>query len=971
MSNGAFVHVLPGPVHIARTILILSAATCSSFAEAHSSTQHSQIPRLLQSQAPIDLNGCPVPQAVVFVVDSSSSVARADSNLNTIKAFLVDTYDKLQIPPLMSGLIRFEDQWEIVAPMTFDKSALLTAVRYMSSAIGETLLSPALLAAQDLLLVNNISVSNFKHKTVVVITDGNPNDEIETKNSADMLRKNGIRVIVVMIGEPKTKFEIGDIVSTPVEDNIIRVPSLPQLLDATSTLLELLDLPCSCEPGLNVSINITNSVDKCDNSLNTKHVSLEEPLPHGTTISMQCMDVLSGYQGIVNLTCMDAQLFASHSCKQTCRPDNTNALVIFNKERILLRPPREMYSGGVEEVHCNDVIPGTVGAIQLLCDDGTLLVEHRCVQGRCPAGLSVSVSHESAVANVEAPVGGLDSGSSLLYQCKDHFANSTGSISLTCFDGELRASALCINQTTPDVEVDCSTLTPTPMPDVIINTEQSAQSEGSGVPIWAVVIYCMITACVGALFMFCFLNNLQKHHKRVINAVVPLATRDREMQTEDSGKGVNLSSPLPAPQPPPTPQPQPLPRPEPPSPVMYAELMRGTQRPTDIVFLLDSSISIGEQIFQKATEFLLELTQYFEMPPVRAGLIQFNHNAPFPDFADITGDKAELEGKIKLVKYNAGETEMGPPLAHAAEMLEKLGSLTKKVIIVLTDGNPNDKVHVRTVAEQNKNKGIQMMFVLVGARASDSFVRELATTPAERNVIHWHSYRERQAAASAILAEILESEKWVRRMKCTVPLTPYKVVPDIDAITGTEVMCWNGQHRIVHDGFEPWCSHAQPPHPPQSQAKALSSSKPNLEWPMIELQKNSEDNSRKAMLAQCSDTELHATRLAREKELTELRKAKLAYNQGLAEWRRAMLAQEQELIELRKAKLAPFPPPSSPRGLPPSHDQEMTERQQMTLHDPPQDLAKELANERKAKLATEQRRITQHKAHFYKRSPGG
>lgn len=981
MTTVTFAHMLPGPVHIISILLTLHAATCFSYPEARSSTQHSNIPRILHEESDHShaTVTCPVPQAVVFVVDSSTSVAQLTADFSKMKAFLVAVLDELQIPPAMSGIIRFEQQWDIIANMTFNKSTLLTAVAKMDYARGETLLSPALLAAQDLL--SHSSTASFKHKTVVVLTDGNPNDDIDTKKSADTLRKNGIRVIVVRVGEPQTYFDIEEIVSTPVTDNIIKVADLSKLVTATGTLLEFLDLPCPCDPGLNASINLTKTkynytidlmTDNCHKSMHTKNVSLQESLAHGNITSIQCMDLVSGYTGMVNLTCMDAQLFASHSCKQTCTPGNTNALLVFNKERILLQPPKEMYSGGVENMQCNNVIPGTVGTIQLICEDGTLLVEHHCVQSRCPAGLRVGIIHESSVAGLTAPEGGLGSGSALLYQCEDHFANTSGTIVLMCFDGELRGSAHCTKRTnsTANVSVECPASTTT---SITAPCEEDDTSEG--VQVWAVVVYCVITAVIGALLMFCLRVNVSQKRVNSGTAVLPLP-----------------DEPPPAP---PLPSPPRLPlrstgvqisaqcndkqdlsvQTDPPPPIMCAELMRGTQRATDVVFLVDSSISIGQKNFQKAIEFLLEVVHYLEMPRVRAGLIQFHDKVPFPCFADITGNRSELEAKIKSMKFDPGETEMGPPLAQAAVMLENVGRLAKKFVIVLTDGNPNDKDDVRIVAARNARKGIHTMCVLVGERAPHSIVREVVTAPANRNVIHLHSYRDGHAAACDILAQVLETEKCVRRMKCTAPLTPYKVVPDIDAITGAEVMCRDGEviyrdgaDHIVHDGFDPWC----PPHPPlppsqaqaqqavQAQAEAVSSGKPHVEsaqlhLQMIELQKHYEANLLKAKLAQeQAFTELQKARLARDlsdQELTVLRKAKLAQDQELAERRQMMLA-----------KLA--------------QDQELTERRQMMVKEElgsqltaadDQPWKEELAKDRRGKLAKEQQLIKQHKAQFYKR----
>jgi hypothetical protein len=161
---------------------------------------------------------------------------------------------------------------------------------------------------------------------------------------------------------------------------------------------------------------------------------------------------------------------------------------------------------------------------------------------------------------------------------------------------------------------------------------------------------------------------------------------------------------------------------------------------------------------------------------------------------------------------------MGPPLAAAAGMLEKVSDSSQKLIIVLTDGKPNDLDAVRNITAQLKTKGIRLMFVHVGGYkkasnrvAPEVVLQELATAPAERNIIRLNSYDELLAATAYVLRHVLEVSKVVRRLKCTASVLPYRVVPNIDAIEGTEVMCpgWhcrkcNESCPIVHGQSEPW-----------------------------------------------------------------------------------------------------------------------------------------------------------------------
>lgn len=215
---------------------------------------------------------------------------------------------------------------------------------------------------------------------------------------------------------------------------------------------------------------------------------------------MQCVDVAKGHSGSVNLTCRDAQLYASHNCEQTCRSDNTEVLLAFDGKQLSLQPPKEIPSRATDEVPCRDVFSGTLGPIHLNCENGILSAQEYCGwHRRCPAGLTILVSHESATANLQVSEGGLEGGSLSMYPCEDHFAGTTGSIGLSCYDGQLQASAQC------NPRIECSE-----------------------VPLWAIVASCAFSALISALCMFRCLKlkfkrqtQKSKNEKKYLSAIDP------------------------------------------------------------------------------------------------------------------------------------------------------------------------------------------------------------------------------------------------------------------------------------------------------------------------------------------------------------------------------------------------------------------------------------------------------------------
>eukprot|EP00746_Dinoflagellata_sp_MGD_P138367 gnl/MRDRNA2_/MRDRNA2_72019_c0_seq1.p1 gnl/MRDRNA2_/MRDRNA2_72019_c0~~gnl/MRDRNA2_/MRDRNA2_72019_c0_seq1.p1 ORF type:complete len:614 (-),score=113.05 gnl/MRDRNA2_/MRDRNA2_72019_c0_seq1:469-2310(-) len=157
-------------------------------------------------------------------------------------------------------------------------------------------------------------------------------------------------------------------------------------------------------------------------------------------------------------------------------------------------------------------------------------------------------------------------------------------------------------------------------------------------------------------------------------------------------------------------------------PVMYVEQMRGMQMPLDIVFCVDSSISVDQADFAYAVSFLDEVALHLDMPTICTGLVQFNDQLPFPSIQPLTGSRAVLRESIqgmldKRTVDMLGETKMADPIRAAADMFTMGSRDAPKVIVMLTDGDPNDLEATLHAAEwAKKYRNIRLFFVHLRSR---------------------------------------------------------------------------------------------------------------------------------------------------------------------------------------------------------------------------------------------------------------
>merc|ERR1719399_2590353 len=89
------------------------------------------------------------------------------------------------------------------------------------------------------------------------------------------------------------------------------------------------------------------------------------------------------------------------------------------------------------------------------------------------------------------------------------------------------------------------------------------------------------------------------------------------------------------------------------------------------------------------------------------------------------------------MKHSIGETRIAPPLYKAADMLESTGRRNEaghpveKVVVVITDGDPNDPIETEAQIKSLRSRGFRLLFVQVNSSGVDGgpapiFLRSLA-----------------------------------------------------------------------------------------------------------------------------------------------------------------------------------------------------------------------------------------------------
>ncbi|KAF7459769.1 hypothetical protein GHT09_020250 [Marmota monax] len=176
----------------------------------------------------------------------------------------------------------------------------------------------------------------------------------------------------------------------------------------------------------------------------------------------------------------------------------------------------------------------------------------------------------------------------------------------------------------------------------------------------------------------------------------------------------------------------------------------------DIVFLVDSSTSIGPQNFQKVKNFLYSIVLGLDISSdrVQVALAQYNDNI-YPAFQlNQYPLKSVVLEHIQNLPYRTGGTNTGSALEFIRTnyLTESGGSRAKdrvpQIVILVTDGESNDEV--QDAADQLKEDGV--IVYVVGVNVQDvQELKKIASEPYEKFLFNTENFNILQEFSGSLL----------------------------------------------------------------------------------------------------------------------------------------------------------------------------------------------------------------------------
>ncbi|XP_010871563.2 cartilage matrix protein [Esox lucius] len=169
-------------------------------------------------------------------------------------------------------------------------------------------------------------------------------------------------------------------------------------------------------------------------------------------------------------------------------------------------------------------------------------------------------------------------------------------------------------------------------------------------------------------------------------------------------------------------------------------------RPTDLVFIVDSSRSVRPSEFEQVKVFLAKVIEGLDVGPdaTRVGVVNYASRVKNEVSLKTHKTKAGLVKAVSKVEPLSTGTMTGLAIQFALNVAfsEAEGARIKspgisKVAIIVTDGRPQD--NVKDVAKRARDAGIELYAIGVG-RVDLNTLRQIASDPLDDHVDYVESY---------------------------------------------------------------------------------------------------------------------------------------------------------------------------------------------------------------------------------------
>ncbi|KAK7899596.1 hypothetical protein WMY93_020449 [Mugilogobius chulae] len=196
--------------------------------------------------------------------------------------------------------------------------------------------------------------------------------------------------------------------------------------------------------------------------------------------------------------------------------------------------------------------------------------------------------------------------------------------------------------------------------------------------------------------------------------------------------------------------------------------VRCRELPLELVFIIDSSESVGPENFELFKDFVMSLIERMTISRqgARVGLVLYSHINMVMVNLQQQADQEHLRAVVHRMPYLGEGTFTGSAIHGATQLFEWARPGVRKVAVLLTDGqaDPRDELQFEETATQAHDAGIEM-FVIGVLNHTDPLYTEfqaemsaIASDPDDQHIYLIDDFRTLPTLESKLLNRICEYE---------------------------------------------------------------------------------------------------------------------------------------------------------------------------------------------------------------------
>jgi len=204
----------------------------------------------------------------------------------------------------------------------------------------------------------------------------------------------------------------------------------------------------------------------------------------------------------------------------------------------------------------------------------------------------------------------------------------------------------------------------------------------------------------------------------------------------------------------------------------------------DVIFVIDSSMSIGEADYERQKRFIIELVGKIKLNKdlnVRVGLIQYSTKHEEIIHLQDNDDAATIIKKIRPMRWMNKQTATGLALHRVSEILQKhQRKSVASTVILITDGNSNDyrlnRYNALRQSKKLKDAHVNLKIVAIGQHMQIAEMKAMASQPLDENLFQVKDFNALHDWATKISKQACTDVLLPSPSLCT--LKPLRVVSD-------------------------------------------------------------------------------------------------------------------------------------------------------------------------------------------------